>query len=59
MSHEGRIDSLKSRHAAIDSQIASEGARPRPDEVALHKLKIEKLHVKEELEKLRNGTHAA
>jgi hypothetical protein len=59
MSYEGRIDSLKSRHAAIDSQIATEDARPRPDEMLLHKLKIEKLHVKEQLEKLRTGQSAA
>ncbi len=59
MSHEGRIDSLKSRHAAIDAQVEAEKIRPKPDETLLHKLKIEKLHVKEELEKLRNGTQAA
>ena len=59
MSHEGRIDSLKSRHAAIDAQVEAEKLRPKPDETLLHKLKVEKLPVKEELEKLRTGTQAA
>ena len=58
MSHEGRLESLKTRHAAIDAQIASEDARPRPDEPTLHRLKIEKLHVKEALEKLRGSAPA-
>ena len=59
MSHVGRIDSLKARHAAIDAQIHAETNRPKPDALLLHKLKTEKLHVKEELEKLRHGTRAA
>ena len=59
MSHEGRIDSLKTRHAAIDAQIATEDARPRPDQTVLNKLKVEKLHLKEQLEKLRTGQSAA
>ncbi len=59
MSYEGRIESLKTRHAAIDAQIASEDARPRPDQAVLNKLKVEKLHLKQELEKLRTGQPAA
>lgn len=59
MSYEGRIDSLKSRHAAIDAQVEAEKLRPKPDETLLHKLKVEKLHVKEELEKLRSSSQAA
>jgi len=58
MSHKGRINSLKSHHAAIEAQLHAEKNRPKPDEALLHKLKIEKLHVKEELEKMRNGTQA-
>jgi hypothetical protein len=53
MMHTPRIRALESRHANIEQRIASEGARPRPDDAALAKLKIEKLHLKEEMEKLR------
>jgi hypothetical protein len=50
-----RIRALETRHASIETRIASEGARPRPDDVALARLKIEKLRLKEEMEKLRHA----
>ena len=53
MMHAPRIRALESRHAAIETRIANEGARPRPDDETLAKLKREKLHLKEEMEKLR------
>ena len=53
MMHEPRIRALKTRHAAIESRIAAEAIRPRPDDATLAKLKREKLHLKEEMEKLR------
>ena len=59
MSVAARIDSLVSRHAALDTQINGEKTRPRPDEELLHKLKIENLHVKEEIERLRAGVQPA
>ena len=59
MSHEGRLESLRTRHAALDAQIAAEDSRPRPDEGLLSKLKVEKLHVKQELEKIREGKQPA
>lgn len=55
MMHTPRIRALESRHASIEERIASEGARPRPDDAALAKLKVEKLHLKEEMEKLRRA----
>jgi hypothetical protein len=59
MSHEARLESLKARHAELEAQIAAEDNRPRPDEDLLHRLKVEKLRLKEEIERLRSGLRAA
>jgi hypothetical protein len=56
MSVQARLDALKERHAALESRITDEDQRPRPDAEVLTRLKIEKLHVKEEMERLRNQT---
>ncbi|MGH7044328.1 MAG: YdcH family protein [Acetobacteraceae bacterium] len=53
MNVQARVDSLKDRHAALEGQIADEAQRPRPDSDTLMRLKLEKLHVKEEIERLR------
>jgi hypothetical protein len=53
MSLQSRIESLKMRHAGLEARISDEDHRPRPDSETLVKLKIEKLHVKEEMERLR------
>ena len=53
MNLQSRFDSLKLRHASLEARIADEDQRPRPDSDTLVKLKIEKLRVKEEIERLR------
>ncbi|MDQ2803645.1 MAG: YdcH family protein [Pseudomonadota bacterium] len=53
MTVETSIESLKERHAALETQIADEDHRPRPDSDTLMRLKVEKLRVKEEIERLR------
>jgi hypothetical protein len=53
MSLQSRIEALKTRHATLETQIADEDRRPRPDEGAIIRLKLEKLRLKEELERLR------
>ena len=53
MTVQTRLDSLRERHAALETRIADEDQRPRPDTETLTRLKIEKLHVKEEMERLR------
>ena len=53
MSLNTRLDALKERHASLETRILDEDQRPRPDAEALMRLKIEKLHLKEEMEKLR------
>jgi hypothetical protein len=53
MSQQARLDALKERHAALEMRILDEDQRPRPDSDMLTRLKIEKLRVKEEMERLR------
>lgn len=55
MSLENRIETLKSRHASLESRIAAEDLRPQPDSETLARLKREKLRLKEELERARGG----
>lgn len=57
MSLQTRLDSLKERHAALEARIVEEDQRPRPDADTLTRLKVEKLHVKEEIERLRSDGH--
>ena len=54
MNLQARLDALKERHAALELRIIDEDQRPRPDSDTLTRLKIEKLRVKEEMERLRN-----
>lgn len=56
MTVQSRIEALKLRHATLEARIADEDQRPRPDTEALAKLKIEKLRVKEEMERLRTSS---
>lgn len=53
MTAQARLDALKERHAQLEMRIADEDQRPRPDSDTLMRLKIEKLRVKEEIERLR------
>ena len=55
MSLESRIESLKGRHASLETRILDEDSRPRPDNEALNKLKLEKLRLKEEMERLQRS----
>ena len=52
MSYSTRLDALKQRHASLETRIWDEDRRPRPDSDTLMRLKLEKLHLKEEMEKL-------
>jgi hypothetical protein len=47
------LDSLQSKHARLERMIDEETHRPLPDQIELHRLKKEKLKIKEELERLR------
>ncbi len=54
MSLNTRLEALKERHASLENRIFDEDQRPQPDSVALMRLKVEKLRLKEEMERLRN-----
>ena len=53
MSLQSHLETLKDRHAGLESRIADEDQRPRPDTEALARLKLEKLRLKEQMERLR------
>ena len=53
MSLNTRLDALKERHASLETRIFDEDQRPRPNSEALMRLKVEKLRLKEEMERLR------
>ncbi len=55
MNLQSRLDSLKTRHASLDSRITDEDHRPRPDTGVLAKLKLEKLRLKEEMDRIKPG----
>jgi hypothetical protein len=57
MTLQTRLESLKERHATLDARIIEEDQRPRPDTETLMRLKVEKLHLKEEIERLRGPSH--
>jgi len=57
MAEIARLRSLQERHAHLETRIAEEGIRPRPDSEALARLKLQKLRLKEEMERLRSRTH--
>jgi hypothetical protein len=50
-----RLRALEERHAALERQIGAEDARPKPDETVLTRLKLDKLRLKEEIERLRRS----
>jgi hypothetical protein len=46
---QGIVEELESKHAAVHAQIEQEENRAHPDEDLLHRLKKEKLRLKDEL----------
>ena len=54
MSLEAHIEALKEKHAVLETKIEAENNRPMPDDALVHTLKREKLHVKDEIERLRH-----
>jgi hypothetical protein len=57
MSLNARLDALKERHALLESRIFDEDHRPQPDTEILARLKIEKLQIKDEMERIRTSLH--
>ena len=59
MSLDSRLDSLKRQHVELETQIFQEDKRPRPDASLLSRLKVEKVRLKAEIERLRGVTATA
>ena len=55
MNLQSHLDALKGRHANLENRIAAEDSRPRPDDTALVRMKVEKLRLKEEMERLKTS----
>ncbi len=52
MSYDDRINALKAKHRALEAAIDEESARPHPDDVEIHRLKKQKLAIKDEIASL-------
>jgi len=46
---QNHVSALRDKHEALDQQITTEEARPVPDTILIHKLKKEKLRLKDEM----------
>jgi hypothetical protein len=55
MSIQARIESLQGRHANLETLIEAEDRRPQPNDGELSRLKLEKLRLKEEMQRLRSA----
>jgi hypothetical protein len=49
------LQTLKVRHATLETRIADEDSRPAPNPGALSQLKLEKLRLKEQMERLKQS----
>ncbi|GHD52408.1 hypothetical protein GCM10017083_27650 [Thalassobaculum fulvum] len=47
-----RIDTLRSRHASLETKLEDEERRPHPDDAVIHDLKRQKLAIKDEIARL-------
>lgn len=52
MHTDARLSSLQEKHLRLDRAILDEEKRSWPDDSAIKRLKLEKLHVKEEMDRL-------
>jgi hypothetical protein len=52
MSLESRVSTLRTKHSDLDRVLHHEQHRPAPDPLMIKKLKVEKLRLKEEIERL-------
>jgi hypothetical protein len=57
MSLNNRLDALQQRHASLESRLFDEDHRPQPDPETIARIKIEKLQIKDEMERIRSSSH--
>lgn len=49
---EDQLQSLKSKHSQLDTELRKEQERPHPDDLTINRLKREKLALKDEILRL-------
>jgi len=52
MASEDRVEALRMRHAALESELKLEAQRPSPDDIVVAGIKKEKLRLKDEINRL-------
>jgi hypothetical protein len=57
MSLHARLEALQQRHSLLESRLSDEDHRPLPDTETISRLKIEKLQIKDEMERIRSSLH--
>ena len=55
MTIESHLEQLVKKHGALETEIAEAMTHPSIDDVVVTDLKRRKLHIKEEIERLRTG----
>ena len=59
MSIDGRIRELSRRHQSLETQLRDALVHPSSKDDAIREIKRRKLHLKEEIERLKAGTRSA
>ena len=59
MSIDSHLNELVRRHQAIEEAILAEESHPAADDIKIHELKVKKLHLKDEIERLRHESQTA
>ena len=57
MSLYARLEALQQRHSSLESRLFDEDHRPQPDTETISRIKIEKLLIKDEMERIRSSLH--
>ncbi|MDR3517188.1 MAG: YdcH family protein [Azospirillaceae bacterium] len=52
MTSDARLAALRDKHDRLDQAIWEEEKRSAPDQIALKRMKVEKLHLKEEIDRV-------
>ena len=55
MSDNDTIDGLRAKHADLEAKLEDELRRPIPDEVAMSKIKRQKLRIKDQISHLESA----
>jgi len=59
MSIQAHLAELEKKHQALESELADAIAHPSVDDVTIAELKRRKLHVKDEIARLKHGESAS